>query len=75
MGYCDVVEVQEIGDTNVVVFRQGLLNTVGEVLKFVSHCSFIKKLNVSAVFTLFNHCQLLKTFSQLTIVTAIVYCL
>ncbi len=23
MGFCDVVEVQEIGDTNVVVFRQG----------------------------------------------------
>ena len=22
-GYCDVVEVREIGDTNVVVFRQG----------------------------------------------------
>ena len=23
IGYCDVVEVQEIGDTNVIVFRQG----------------------------------------------------
>lgn len=22
-GFCDVVEVQEIGDTNVVVFRRG----------------------------------------------------
>ena len=22
-GHCDVVEVQEIGDTNVIVFRQG----------------------------------------------------
>ncbi len=23
-GHCDVVEVQEIGDTNVIVFRQGM---------------------------------------------------
>ena len=24
VGHCDTVEVQEIGDTNVVVFRQGM---------------------------------------------------
>ena len=44
-GHCDVVEVTEIGDTNIVVFKQGkcrgLMNSY--------YCFLLRKLNVTIV--------------------------
>ena len=38
-GHCDVVEVQEIGDTNVIVFRQGTDTLTG--LKSQQVCTML----------------------------------
>ena len=53
IGHCDIVEIGEIGDTNVTIFRQGLMFVVKirtYIFKGIGNCHMVQLISFKIMY-------------------------